>query len=33
VERVLDSRGEDVARAVERIREVYPTMLRFLAQF
>jgi hypothetical protein len=33
VDRVLDSRGEDVARAVERIREVHPTMLRFLAQF
>lgn len=33
IDEVLDSRGEEVARAVERIREVYPTMLRFLDQF
>jgi hypothetical protein len=33
IDRVLDSRGEPVAVAVEKIRETYPTMLRFLGQF
>lgn len=32
LEHVLDTRGEDVARAVDRIRETHPTMLRFLGQ-
>jgi hypothetical protein len=33
VDRVLDTRGEDVAVAVDRMRDTYPTMLRFLGQF
>jgi hypothetical protein len=33
VDRVLDTRGEPVAVAVEKIRETHPTMLRFLGQF
>ncbi|MBX3193981.1 MAG: polysaccharide pyruvyl transferase family protein [Microbacteriaceae bacterium] len=33
VNRVLDTHGADIARAVERMRETFPTMLRFLGQF
>lgn len=33
IDRVLDSKGEPVARSVEVMRETHPTMLRFLGQF
>jgi hypothetical protein len=33
IDRTLDSKGADVARAVDHIHETYPTMLRFLGQF
>lgn len=33
IERVLTTKGEDVARAVQRIRETHPVMLQYLAQF
>jgi hypothetical protein len=33
IDRVLDTKGEDVARSVETMRETYPVMRRFLGQF
>jgi hypothetical protein len=33
IDRVLDTKGEDVAHSVVRMRETHPTMLRFLDQF